>query len=194
MRKFGSISLDTNVMLDIPARAYLSSKGNLTPEETKMLKRTEDSLHTVIMCLTEQLRLKKVGVRVVEKELSRNPIMLEIYKSIFPFSVKKSADTLQLAELYQRKIGIPAADSLILATVSLESVDVFLTWNKDDITNEKVQREVEKINHGRRIKVPLFITPTFFMERLMLSEDRKTLCISPSPTPPVYRVHFSPSK
>jgi len=192
-RKIRSVSADTNVLLDVPNYYSLKAReSSLTPEERDMLKRCGSSLEVLIMCLTEDVKIKRVGLRVVEKELARDLSMLRLYRSVFPPSIKPPQQVKKLAKLYMRT-GIPSADALILALASYLKTDVLFSWNREDIVKKSVQESVEEINRKQRVGTPSFITPSDFLSRIFLSND-KSICLSPSPIPQIYRLRFFHSK
>ncbi|MCX6777111.1 MAG: hypothetical protein NTY73_04060, partial [Candidatus Micrarchaeota archaeon] len=128
-RKIRSVSADTNVLLDVPNYYSLKAReSSLTQEERDMLKRCESSLQVLVMCLTEDVRIRRVGLRMVEKELAGDPSILKLYKSVFPPSIKPPQQVKKLAKLYMHT-GIPSADAMIVALASYLQTDVLFSWN-----------------------------------------------------------------
>jgi hypothetical protein len=189
-RKVRSVSADTNVLLDVPSYYPLKAReGSLTSEEKDMLKRCESSLEVLVMCLTEDVKIQRVGLRVVEKELAGDPSILRLYKSVFPPSIKPPQQVKKLAKLYMQEIKIPFPDAMIAALASYLKTDVLFSWNRQDIVKQSVQHAIEEINRKQRVGTPSLITPSDFLSRIYLSND-KSICLSPSPVLQIYRPRF----
>lgn len=188
-RKIRSVSADTNVILDVPNYYPLKAReSSLTPEEKDMLKRCESSIEVIVMCLSEDVKIQRVGLRVVEKELAGDPSILRLYKSVFPPSIKPPQQVKKLAKLYMQA-GIPSADAMIIALASYLRTDVLFSWNRQDIVKQSVQHAIEEINRKQRVGTPSLITPSDFLSRIYLSND-KSICLSPSPVLQIYRPRF----
>jgi hypothetical protein len=143
------------------------------------------------LCLAENIDIEKVGMKVVEKELSKSKALLPIFFSIFPKSLRPDRHARKLAEHYIKEIGIGMADALIVATASVNKVDVVLSWNRTDLTNETNRKKMEEINISKGVKTPLICDPTYFIDRLLGSKGRPmSLALSPSPIPKVYRLRI----
>lgn len=154
-----------------------------------MLKRCESSLEVLVMCLSEGIKVGRTGLKVVEKELTKNPAMLKLYFMVFRPSPKPTPQIKKLAKMYLQQIHLKPADALLLASASYSRVDVLLSWNRDDIVKEPTQKSVEEINRRQRVPAPVLITPSDFLDRIYLSND-KSICLSPSPVPRIYRPRF----
>ncbi len=196
LRKVNSISIDTNVLLDLPEVPLYENARPRTDAERKRQERVLDSYKVMLLCLAENISVTKIGIKVVEKELCKTRWLLPIYFSLFPNSAKPDKFVKRLAGAYMGKLDIGEADAMLLAVASARNIDVFLSWNREDISNANTQKAVESINTARKISTPLLCTPTYFLDRVIGSEGKKkrTLALSPSPVPPAYRLKFFPSK
>lgn len=189
-RKVRRVSADTNVLLDVPNYYHLKEReSTLTSEEREMFKRCESSIEVLVMCLTETIKVDRVGLRVVEKELAKNPSILRLYQTVFPPSIKPTPQSKKLAKLYMRQLNVPSADALIIALASYAGTDVLFSWNRKDIVKPSVQTAIEEINKKQNIRTPFLMTPTDFLSRIYLSNDR-SICLSPLPIPQRYRPRF----
>lgn len=85
---------------------------------------------------------------------------------------------------------------MLLAIASVNDVDIFLSWNREDISNEKTQKAIEAINKRKRIGIPFLCTPAYFLDRLVgsIGSKSRTLSLSNCPVPRAYRLKFFPSK
>lgn len=195
-RKINKISMDTNVLLDLPLVPYFESITPRTEEDKKMLCRVVDSYTLVRLCLAENISIGKVGIKVVEKEIQKGTAILPIFHELFPTVVGPDRAARRLAGDYMAALGIESADAMLLAIASVNNVDIFLSWNRDDISNEKTQNAVETINKRKGTNVPFLCTPTYFLDRLVgsIGSKSKALCLSNRPVPRAYRLKFFPSR
>lgn len=176
-KKIRTVSLDTNVLSDIPYYYMLKQKKKLSEKKKLYYERCRKSMDSIILILS--VKVKPLGIKVVKKELKRKP-------AFFERQVNINKEIRYLARNYVN-IGIKAPDALILASASVGNVDLFLSWNRRDIVNENNLKTIEKINKKRGVSFPLFATPEEFLERVFLT-DRQTICFSQTPIPPGYRL------
>lgn len=188
MAKIQSITLDTNVIIDIEALAALTGKldGNekLTDEDKEYFQRCRASKKAIFVML--DFNVRRIGLRVVYKELLAAPPMHNLYRNLFPEEARITKECRNLAERYS-KIGIPPADAAIVALASINRVDILLSWNRKHVANREKIAEVEKLNSKQGYPTPEIMTPDEFLARLMKT-DKKCLALSPSPLPPIYQM------
>lgn len=197
LRKIQSLTLDTNILLDLPeVPRYLDAKPKNVEEEARR-KRVLDSYMIAVLCLSENISVRKLGMKIVEKELSKSRWLLSIFYSIFPTpALKPDRQAKKLAEAYVTKANLKPADALIVGTATVNNVDVLLTWNRADLARETTRQKIEEINKAARVHIPFVCDPTYFIDRLSGSEGKRkmSLALSPSPVPKAYRLNFFPSK
>jgi len=168
-RKVTSVAVDSNVILDLND---LEGRG-------------KQSLNTILLLIA--FDIKRVGVGVVARELERSPALFAFYKKHFPFKVKPTREEKGLARQFE-EAGLKAGDAAIIATAAIERVSFFLSWNRGDIVNERIQAKLLRISKN----IPLLLTPEDFFCRIRVSG--KVLSFSPSPVLPVSRLRFSSPK
>jgi predicted nucleic acid-binding protein len=188
-RKIRRISADTNVLLDVPNYYFLKARDSLNQEERELLKRCASSLEVLVMCLTEGIKIERIGLKVVERELAKHPTMLRLYFIVFKPSPKPTPQIKKLAKMYTQQTHLKPADALLLASASYSGVDILLSWNRDDVVKQPTQKLINEINARQRVSAPILITPSDFLSRIYLSND-KSICFSPSPVPQIYRPQF----
>ncbi len=188
MAKIQSMTLDTNVILDIQALATLTGKleenARLSDEDKEYFQRCRASKKAIFVML--DFNVKRIGLRVVYKELLAAPPMHNLYRNLFPEEAKIKKECRNLAERYA-SIGIPPADAAIVALASINDIDILLSWNRRHVANREKIEEVEKINSKQRYQTPEIMTPDDFLARLIRT-DGKCLALSPSPLLPVYQM------
>jgi predicted nucleic acid-binding protein len=196
IRKIQSLTLDTNVLLDLPELPKYFDFEPKGDEQNARKKRVLDSYMTAVICLSENVSVRKVGIKIVEKELGKTRWLLPVYYQIFPSSVKPDRTAKKLAETYMANAGLKPADALIVGTASANNIDVLLTWNRTDLARDSVRQKIGEINKAARMHVPFICDPTYFIDRLIGSEGKSTmsLALSPSPVPKAYRLGFYPSR
>ncbi len=194
MRKVSSMTLDTNVISDIPALAYyeqvLKTKS-IPKDEQDYFHRCRSSKKAIFIML--DFAIERVGLRIVYKELLVKPPLHMLYKKIFPYDAKVDKRCKRLADAYVRKLSINAADALVVAMSTTNRLDVLLSWNRKDIVNRKNLEAIERINKSAGLKTSEILTPRDFLDRV-IKTDRKSVALSPSPLPPIYRVDSYLSK
>jgi predicted nucleic acid-binding protein len=190
-RKIRSISIDSDIIIDIPALKILQSKYNLSKEEKKYLERCEVSLQTLSLVFASKVNV--LGTEIVKKELAYSPVLRSLYDRVFDKEVPLSSEAKRLAIMYMKKRKIKPADSFILASISVGKIDCFLSWNREHIVNPEVNKLVREINKDRNLPMPLIITPSDFLQRIVLSPER-TICFFRDPIPQKFHLHFYPSK
>ena len=183
------MTVDTNVISDILALSAFEQKltheDRLTDEEKSYFQRCRDSKKALFVMLDFDVR--KIGLRIVYKELLVRPPLHLLYKNLFTEEAKITKECRRLAERYVELAKIPAPDASILALASLNNIDVLLSWNREHITNARTLAIITEINEKARIPTPEIITPRQFLDRIVRT-DRKTFALSPSPLLPVFRV------
>ena len=192
-RKIRSIAVDTNVILDIAGYyAWLPTHKleDLNEDGKRVYQRLRASLELVVLALAEDIHVKRVGLRMVEREILKDPSILALYRHAFPGAARPSPEIKRLAKLYVRKLDIPNPDAAILAEASFHGVDVLASWNRQHIVREETLRAIKEVNLARSLQTPVIITPSDFLSRITLSNTR-TLCFRPSEVLPVYRLRIS---
>jgi len=190
-RKVRSISIDSDVIIDIPSLKILLDKTRLNKEERKYVERCEFSFQ--LLSLAFAVRVNVIGTEVIRKELSFSPVLKNLYEKIFDKTVSLLPKTKDLAKDYENKINIKPADSLILASVSIGKIDCFLSWNREHIVNPLTIKMLKEVNKDKELPIPLIITPEGFLSRIVLSQDQ-TICFFRDPIPQRFRLQFYPSK
>ena len=190
-RKIRSISIDSDIIIDIPALKVLQTKHNLTKEEERYFKRCEISLQTLSLAFASKVNL--IGTEIVKKELSYFSILRNLYDRVFDKEIPLSSEVKRLAIMYMEKRKIKPADSFILASISVDKIDCFLSWDREHMVNAEVNKIVKEINKERNLPMPLIITPNDFLQRIILSPER-TICFFRDPIPQKFHPRFYPSK
>jgi hypothetical protein len=171
------MSFDTNVISDVIYYYILEGKGK---PHKKELKRLSDSMESIILALSVNARL--LGIDMVRRELKRRPLLGDIYDAIFEESVKVNKDVKWLAKSYTDRLKIKNADALIVASASIGKIDLFLSWNRDDIVNHANLKEIRSANRKRSVPFPIFATPEEFLDRVFLTQNQ-TIGLSQTPSP-----------
>lgn len=179
-RKIRTISFDTNIISDIMYYYILERKNKLSKKKKEYLERLSDSMESVILSLS--VKIKTVGIDVIRKELKYRSLLPKLYKIIFENQVNVNREIKWLAKSYLDKINIESPDALIMASASVGKIDLFLSWNRDDIVKDSNLKIIEKLNKKRRVPFPVFATPSEFLDRIFLS-NRMTICLSQLPMP-----------
>ena len=187
-RKIRSVPLDTNIIIDGLFHIYLRDTLGKTPWGISYSKRCKESSDLLFTFLCTRVNL--FGISAVRKELSGKNALLKIYRSIFKNEIKKTPEIRNLAKIYEKKANIKPVDAVILATASIGKIDMFCTWNREDMVKEKSLEKIEKINKSKHINVPLIITPTMFLERFGITQQ-KTVLFTVSKVPKLFRPRFS---
>ncbi len=144
-KKIRTISLDTNVLSDVPCYYMLKQKKRLSEKKKSYYERCCKSMNSIILILS--VRVKPPGIKIVKKELKSKPAFLELYNAIFEKQISVNKEIKYLAKSYM-STGIKAPDALILASASVGNVDLFLSWNRRDIVNENNLERIRTINEG----------------------------------------------
>lgn len=187
-KKIRTISFDTNVLSDVPYYYSLEGKCRLAKKKKSYLERTSSSVLSIIVTLS--LNIRPVGIELVRKELARKPLFADLYDRVFERKqINVNREIKWLAESYMKRINIDGPDALILAAASVGRIDLFLSWNRDDVVNEKNLVKIREINKKRNVHFPIFATPKEFLERIFLT-DKKTIWLSQLPVPSQYRPRF----
>lgn len=188
VQRIRRISVDTNVLSKVMYYIILYDKGKLYKKKGISFEELADSLETIIMILSTNIR--PVGINIVRKELKKRKDYALLYDSVFKEEVKPNKEIKQLAKFYTNKINIGSADSLIVASASMGKIDVFLSWNRDDIIKKTAIEKIQSINKKRRVHFPILMTPKDFLDHLFFAENR-IICLSPIPTPRRFHPRFS---
>ncbi len=108
MTKIQSMTLDTNVIIDIQALATLTGKleenARLSDEDKEYFQRCRASKKAIFVML--DFNVKRIGLRVVYKELLAAPPMHNLYRNLFFEDARMTKECRTLADKYL-KIGIP---------------------------------------------------------------------------------------
>ncbi len=195
-RKVRSLTVDTNVILDLPKIVKFSKEdaenvNKMSIEKREDFERADASYQSIMMCLT--LDIETPFVEMVCRELYKSPILQGFYKETFTkkTSVRRMRQEVsRLSQKYIERTHLGKGDSIVLATVILNRVDFFLSWNRKDILNPNVIKEVRAINDSRNLPTPEIIDPYNFVIRVVVPENSKGFMFSPTPTLPVYRPRF----
>jgi len=187
-RKIRNVSLDTNIIIDVLFHMYFRDTLSKSSWGRSYLERCKESSDLLFTFLCTRVNL--FGIRAVRRELSKKSALLKIYRAIFKKEVGKTPEIRSLSKLYEKRANIKPVDAVILATVSVGKIDLFCTWNREDMVKEKSLEIIEKINKSKHLNVPLIITPTMFLERFGVTQ-RKTVLFTVSKVPPVFRPRFS---
>lgn len=190
-KKIRTITLDTNIPLDIPSLIILQNKAKLSKEETEFLKRANYSFE--IITLVTAIKVQVVGLDILKKELKFVPSLLTLYDKLVDYEVKVNSKVRKLASAYKQPTSIKSPDALILALTSLNKVDCLLSWNREDIVKESTLKAVKEVNEKQRIPTPIITTPSEFLNRITITPN-KTIAFSDQPIPSQYRPKFYPSK
>jgi len=191
IKKIRTITLDTNIPMDIPALIILRNRSNLSKDETDFLKRANYSLE--IITLVSAVKVNVVGLDVLKKELKPVPPLLALYSKLIDHEVKVSSRVRKLANAYKEQVPIKSPDALILALTSSSKVDCLLSWNREDIVKQSTLKSIRSINDKQRIPTPVITTPDDFLSRITLTPS-KTIVFSDQLVPSQYRPKFFPSK
>ena len=186
-RKIRSISLDTNIIIDVLFHMYLRNSLGKGSWVKDYLARCEESYNLLFTFLCS--RVKFIGIKSVRKELSSKGL-LNIYRSLFKEEIKMNPQIRGLARLYESAANIKSVDAIILATVTLSDIDLFCTWNREDMVKEKSLQKMEEINREKNLNIPVIITPKMFLERFGITQ-KKTILFTVSKVPKVFRPRFS---
>jgi predicted nucleic acid-binding protein len=178
-KKIRTISFDTNVISDILYYYILERKGGIYRKGI-YAERLSDSAESVILSLA--VNVKVVGIDMIRKELKRRPLLAELYAAVFESEIRMSKEIRWLARKYKEDIRIGNADSLIMASASVGKIDLFLSWNRDDIVNDSNLERIKGINKKRGVSFPVFATPQEFLDRFFLTQ-RQTIGLSQLPSP-----------
>jgi len=192
--KIRSMSVDTNVISDvIPYVQYSNRRKPLSKEESKLyFERCKQSVHSLAIGLSFKVNL--FGTPTVRRELRRRPGLIELYNRFFyGGTLQIDKNTRNLAKMYCDEVNLDIADAFILATISLNRVDLFLSWNRQDIVNINNVQKVSLINRKKRIPLPVLATPKEFLERVFLT-DKQTIGITDRPIPEGLRLQSFPSR
>lgn len=190
-RKIRSISVDSDVIIDVPALKVLQARARLSKEEKKYVRRCEFSFQ--LLSLAFAVKVDIVGTEIIERELSFYPTLKDLYERIFDRTAPLSPETKRLAKSYVDKKHIKPADAFILASISDGRIDCLLSWNREHMVNALTIEAVRGINKSKGLPAPLIITPEDFLSRITLSQDQ-TICFFPDPIPQQFRLQFYPSK
>jgi predicted nucleic acid-binding protein len=196
LKKIHSLSLDSNILLDLPEAPKFQDLKAISDKEKHRAERVFASLKIAQLCLSENVILEKIGLKIVQKEISQSPELLPIFKRIFPKTVKPDRTARNLANEYMNTIGLDTADALVVSTASVNGIDVLLSWNRKDVANPQKRDGIAKINHDWKVKTPTICDPHYFIERLVRSQGTHDirLALNPNPIPKVFRLGFYPSK
>jgi len=143
LRKIQSLTLDTNVLLDLPEVPKYKDLEPQGENEKARRERVMDSYMVAILCLSQNIKIRKIGMKIVEKELANSRDLLPIFYSIFPEPVKPDRRAKKLADLYVSNAGLQVPDALIVATAATNNVDVLLTWNRKDLAKDTARQKIE---------------------------------------------------
>lgn len=180
-RKIRTVSLDTNILSDAMYYLILESKGKLTKKPKPQMERFSDSMQALTFILS--VNVEPIGTELVRKELKRKLLFARLYDAVFGRNqIKITKEVKWLAKKYVKKTKIDNPDALIMASASRGGVDLFLSWNRDDMVNSKNLEKIAKINKKGNIPLPTFATPKEFLDRVFLT-DSNTICLSQLPTP-----------
>ncbi len=185
-RKVRRISVDTNVL----SKAILSLLPG-PPLSSLEAQQSRDSLEALMVMLS--VAVTPIGIPMVRRELSRRPLFGGFYDIVFEEECRFPKDVGHVADAYQRGTRLHAADALIAATAAYNRIDVLLTWDKNDLLADRIQETLHEINRSRGIPHPVFATPSEFLSRLVLTDDR-TLMLTSSVVPPGFRPRSSLSR
>lgn len=192
-KKIRTVSLDTNVILDVLDLKLYESENKLNLFPSNLVERLESSFQ--ILALLFSVNVKILGAKIVKKELNYSSATRLFYEKIFDDDIKHSVQIRRLAENYKNKLGIGYADAFVLASISVGRIDCFFSWNRHDIVSEVKLKAISEINHGKNIPMPIIIQPCDFLERVILSDSMPfSLCFSREAIRRVYLPKFSPSK
>ncbi len=196
LKKIHSISLDTNILLDLPEAPRFQDLQTIVAKEKERSDRVLASLKIAQLCLSDNVVLDKIGLKIVQKELCGSPELLPLFRSIFSKTVKPDRTSKNLAAEYISSVGLETADALVVSTSSVHGIDVLLSWNRKDVANPQKRNAITKINTDWRVKTPVICDPHYFIERLVRSQGSHEvrLALNPNPIPKVYRLGFYPSK
>ena len=186
-RKIRRVSVDTNVI----SKAILSVLPAPLPLNSSEAQQSRDSFEALMVILT--VAVTPMGIPMVRRELSRRPLFAEFYDIVFDKDCEVPKDVTHIADAYQRETRLRAADAVIAATAAYNRIDVLLTWDKADLLGDHTQQRLREINLQRGIPHPIFATPSEFLSRLVLTDDR-TLMLTSSVVPPGFRPRSSLSR
>lgn len=190
-RKIRSISVDSDVIIDVPALKVLQARARLNKEEKKYVRRCEFSFQ--LLSLASAVKVDIVGTEIIKRELSLYSALKDLYGMVFDRTILLYPEIKRLAKNYVDKRNLKAADSLILASISIGRIDCFLSWNREHMVNALTIEAVRGINKSKGLPAPLMITPEDFLSRITLSQDQ-TICFFPDPIPQQFRLQFYPSR
>ena len=194
MCKVRSMTLDTNVISDIPALSYFEhvlESGGLPENEQEYFHRCRASKKAIFVML--DFDIERIGLKMVFKELLESPPLHMLYKDIFPQDARQSREAASLAGKYMDRLQLPLVDATITALASANRIDVLLSWNRHHVANPAILEKIEEINSASGFPTPEIITPREFLDRVIRS-DKRTIALSPVQLRPLYRVDSYLSK
>ncbi len=191
VRKLRTVSIDSDIIIDVLALNILKNKPNLSDEDKKYLERCVKSLE--VLSLLFSVKIELVGTEPVKRELSYSPLLKGLYGKVFDSTVSVERKVKQLAQLYLNKKKLKIADALILACVSRNRTDCFISWDKEHMINNNTAEMVNHVNKSQNLPLPILISPDEFLKRVSLSQER-TLAFSPEPIPAKVTLRFSLSR
>ncbi len=194
--KIRSMSLDTNVISDIPALSYYETllQGGLFLEEGEKThyQRCRSSKKALFILLDFDVR--PIGLPIVRKELSvAVPNLRSLYDCLFNVHAPVDNESKALADKYGSALALEPADATVLALACHARVDVLLSWNRHHISRKSTRETLESINAGLHLPTPEILTPDEFLARVMKTE-KKAIALSPAPLREIYRVQSYLSK
>ncbi len=70
-----------------------------------------------------------------------------------------------LKKVYRRELGIKDADAHHLAFATSARVEVFASWNRNDLVKARTMAVVQRINERLGLRTPIILTPAQFEAR-----------------------------
>ena len=79
-------------------------------------------------------------------------------------------ETLYLAKRYVEDVGLTHIDAFHVATSVAKGMDIFLSFNRRTIVNEKISRKLKRLNEEMGYRTPQLVTPEEFVGKVNKEE------------------------